>query len=55
MNREKQLTCLAKKKINEIIAVIVQKIHPQQIYLFGSYAKGLATERSDLDLLIRAS
>jgi len=35
-----------------IVAKIVQEIAPQQIILFGSYARHEATEQSDLDLLI---
>lgn len=27
-------------------------IHPKQIYLYGSYAKGTAVEGSDIDLLV---
>lgn len=31
---------------------LVDDLHPQQIILFGSWARGTATRRSDLDLLI---
>ena len=34
------------------IARIVQGFHPNKIVLFGSYARGGATENSDIDLLI---
>jgi len=48
---------LQKKTITpEIIAfirqAIIDAIHPQQIVLFGSYARGDAGADSDLDLLI---
>src|SRR5260221_416378 len=34
------------------LRVIVDKIHPEKIILFGSYAYGQPTEHSDFDLLI---
>ena len=43
---------LNQKEINKIASKIRDKIKPQKIYLFGSYASGKATEKSDLDLLI---
>ena len=39
-------------EIDKLIARIVARIQPQKIILFGSYAKGTATIKSDLDLLI---
>ncbi|MFA5879797.1 MAG: nucleotidyltransferase domain-containing protein [Candidatus Margulisiibacteriota bacterium] len=43
-----------KQKINikQITQKIVNEFNPKMIYLFGSYAKGTATDLSDLDLLI---
>ena len=41
-------------KIQEITQVIVDAIAPQQVILFGSYARGTAEENSDLDLMIIA-
>ncbi|MBQ9018015.1 nucleotidyltransferase domain-containing protein [Candidatus Saccharibacteria bacterium] len=41
--------------INEIrsaIAKVGNKYHIKNAYLFGSYAKGTATENSDVDILI---
>jgi len=38
--------------IKEIIAIIISIAEPDQIILFGSYAKGNNTEKSDVDLLI---
>ena len=40
------------KQINEIIQRIVENFKPEKIILFGSYANGMPTEDSDLDLLI---
>ena len=38
--------------LNEIVERVLQVTHPDKIILFGSYARGEATEGSDLDLLI---
>ncbi|MDR0704101.1 MAG: nucleotidyltransferase domain-containing protein [Planctomycetaceae bacterium] len=38
--------------IDKIISIIVSLASPDQIILFGSYARGDNTEKSDLDLLI---
>jgi len=40
--------------INDIIARIKDRFHPEKIILFGSYATGKFTEESDVDLLIVA-
>ena len=39
-------------KINEIVNKIARFYDPDKIILFGSYAYGIPTEDSDLDLLI---
>ena len=39
-------------KIKEIVKPIALKYQVDGIYLFGSYAKGLATSESDLDFLV---
>jgi len=39
-------------KIDTIISIIVSIASPDQIILFGSYARGDNTEKSDIDLLI---
>jgi predicted nucleotidyltransferase len=39
-------------KIDTIISIIVSLASPDQIILFGSYARGDNTEKSDIDLLI---
>jgi predicted nucleotidyltransferase len=38
--------------IDKIIPLIVSLVSPDQIILFGSYARGDNTEKSDIDLLI---
>lgn len=37
---------------NTIIDNLVRSIHPQKIFLFGSYAYGEPTSESDLDILV---
>lgn len=39
-------------KIKEIVKPIAEKYNVEEIYLFGSYARGEATEDSDLDFLV---
>jgi predicted nucleotidyltransferase len=38
--------------IDKIIPIIISLASPDQIILFGSYARGDNTEKSDIDLLI---
>ncbi|MDR1224690.1 MAG: nucleotidyltransferase domain-containing protein [Tannerella sp.] len=38
--------------IDKIIPIIISLASPDQIILFGSYARGNHTEKSDIDLLI---
>ena len=40
------------EQIREAVAPIAKKYQIPAIYLFGSYARGTATENSDLDFLI---
>jgi predicted nucleotidyltransferase len=40
------------EKIRNIVKPIAHKYNVQAIYLFGSYARGEATETSDLDFLV---
>lgn len=40
------------KTIKEVIRRLVDVYHPEEIYLFGSYAWGHPTDDSDLDLLV---
>ena len=41
------------RNIDNIISII-RKIHPEKIFLFGSYATEMSDEQSDIDLLIIA-
>lgn len=43
------------EKIKEICAEVFQNYDVEYCYLFGSYAKGMATETSDVDLLVSVS
>lgn len=43
---------LTQTEIHALVARIVARIQPQKVILFGSYAKGRATGKSDLDLFI---
>ena len=40
------------RMLRQMTDTIVSEVHPEEVILFGSYAKGLAREDSDLDLLI---
>ena len=42
-------------ELREIITPVAKKHHLKAVYLFGSYARGTATEESDIDLLIDTS
>lgn len=39
-------------RIKEIVKPIAMKYNVEEIYLFGSYARGEATQESDLDFLV---
>jgi len=40
------------KEIKEIVEPIARRYGVQAVYLFGSYARGTATEESDIDFLV---
>ena len=40
------------EEIRQAILPVAEKYRLQAVYLFGSYARGTATEQSDIDLLI---
>lgn len=42
------------QKLQTIVRTIVQKVHPEKIILFGSWAWGTPASSSDLDLLVIA-
>ncbi len=43
---------ISEKKIKQVIEKLIETAKPQKIYLFGSYARGDAREKSDLDFLV---
>jgi predicted nucleotidyltransferase len=43
---------VSEETIKEAAMRIVEKFHPERINLFGSYARGVADEKSDVDLLV---
>ena len=40
------------RQIEDLSQRIGQEFHPQRVILFGSHARGVATEDSDVDLLV---
>src|SRR6266850_6605850 len=44
--------CKVAHKLEPYLRAIVDRIHPDKIILFGSYAYGSPTEHSDFDLLV---
>lgn len=43
---------LTQNEIDNLIQRIVARIQPQKVMIFGSYAKGTATIKSDLDIFV---
>ena len=43
---------LSSELLDEIVTRLVQRLHPEQVILFGSHAYGEPTEDSDIDLLV---
>jgi predicted nucleotidyltransferase len=43
---------IAQADVDAVVERIAALYDPERIYVFGSYAKGNATDRSDLDLLV---
>jgi predicted nucleotidyltransferase len=41
-----------RKVIRDIVDLIVERFHPEQVILFGSHARGDAGPDSDVDLLV---
>ena len=45
---------LTSNEIDDLVRRIVARMRPEEVIVFGSYAKGTATSRSDLDLFVIA-
>jgi predicted nucleotidyltransferase len=43
---------VSEAQIQQLVREIVEGYQPEKIYLFGSYANGIANEDSDIDLFI---
>jgi Predicted nucleotidyltransferases len=43
---------ITQAQIDQVVATIVENVHPEKVILFGSYASGSPGENSDLDLLV---
>ncbi len=43
---------VARQIIDEMAGKIAERFHPEKVILFGSYARGEASEDSDIDLLV---
>jgi uncharacterized protein len=43
---------LTRAEIDKLVERIVERAEPERVIVFGSYAKGRATARSDLDLCV---
>ena len=43
---------ISENTIKEAAKRIAERFHPQRIILFGSYARGTADNKSDIDLLV---
>jgi hypothetical protein len=46
------MAAVTEKTLHEMVQTLVQEIAPEQVYLFGSHARGTARPDSDVDLLI---
>lgn len=46
------MVSVSDKLIDEMARQVVREVAPQRIILFGSWARGEANERSDVDLLV---
>jgi uncharacterized protein len=49
---ETQAVALSDPKLAELVRRLVEAVHPERIYLFGSRARGDATKDSDYDVLL---
>ena len=47
-----QLLTITSAYLQEIVTRLVEKLHPEKVILFGSYAYGAPNQNSDIDLLV---
>jgi predicted nucleotidyltransferase len=45
-------TPVSDRMLNEMVQVIVKEVDPEQVILFGSRARGTASDDSDVDLVV---
>jgi predicted nucleotidyltransferase len=38
--------------LQELLQKLIERVQPERVVLFGSYAEGTATDESDIDLLV---
>ncbi|NSL86283.1 nucleotidyltransferase domain-containing protein [Chitinophaga sp. Mgbs1] len=43
---------LQQNDISSLVSIIVDRLQPEKVIIFGSYAKGVATPKSDLDIFV---
>jgi len=43
---------ITNKQIQQVADIIVEEVQPEKILLFGSYAHGVPTNHSDIDILV---
>jgi len=46
------MTVVDAELVDRMVKVIVDEVEPEQVYLFGSHARGDAREDSDVELLV---
>ena len=52
MEKRLSFATITPELISQVRDRIVERVHPDQIYLFGSAARGNTAEESDLDILV---
>jgi predicted nucleotidyltransferase len=46
------MTAEQEAQLQKLLQTLVEKVRPEKVVLFGSYASGTATPESDIDLLV---
>ena len=46
------MTAEQEAQLQKLLQTLVEKVRPEKVVLFGSYANGTATPESDIDLLV---